>query len=381
MNTSQVLDVAIGLVITFVIVSILASAIVEGISIMLKKRSKDLESVIRAIVSNPPTASTQRESESDHSVSGTGSARPDAIAIRTLDVYATSVFRGFEIAARRKRGPRSDRDQRSPSYVSARSFANAVIEDLATAKDVTASTSDQVFAVAARLPDNSPIRARLLSLISEVHGDINAVKSGLEAWFDDTMDRLSGSYKRWSKWLLVVIGVALALAINISAIRVVTTLWADGPVRSAVASSADVYAQQHQSGSFKGMQDAITDLDALQLPVGWDDGWGRGGPIGYVVGALIIGFAVMLGAPFWFDLLTKLLGVRSGGGGVPPRATDDPASATSAKSAAATSSMFASAAPLEGALARFVDALPHLALATPATETTSPITPRWEGPK
>jgi hypothetical protein len=345
--SSQALDVAIGLVTTFVIVSILASAVVEGISIILKKRSRDLEAVISQIAANP--ADTKQK----------------------LDLYATSVFRSFEIAARRKRGPGAAADARKPSYISARSFADAVIEALAMAKAAAIDGQAQVDEVLARLPGNSPIKQRLESLVSEAGGDINAVKAGLEAWFDDTMDRLAGAYKRWSKWVLVAVGIVLAAAINVSTIRVVATLWTDGPVRSAVADSASVYAQQHRNdpNGLKSVQDAVSNLDALQLPVGWGDSWGRGGPAGYFIGVVITGLAVMLGAPFWFDLLTKLLALRSGGGGVPPKAASDPASATTTVNAAATSRpSSAPAAPLTAAMATFVAALPNLP--TPSGSTS-----------
>ena len=41
---------------------------------------------------------------------------------------------------------------------------------------------------------------------------------------------------------------------------------------------------------------------------------------GKVIGILITTFALMLGAPFWFDLLSKLVRVR--GSGAPPPARD-----------------------------------------------------------
>jgi hypothetical protein len=303
--SGQALDVAIGLVLAFLIVSLVASAVVEGVSMLLKKRSKDLESVIAAIMSDPRGAE------------------------QTLDLYATSVFTTFEAAAQRKRGPGAAADTRKPSYVSARSFADAVIEGLAQAKSTAGAVDDQVTAVLAQLPDGSPIKTRLVALISEANGDLRGVKAGLETWFDDTMDRLAGSYKRWSKWMLLVVGIVIAVVLNVSALRIVATLWNDAPVRSAVADAASVYAGQHPDdpNSLHGVQDAISALDTLKLPVGWSQGWGQAGPLGDIAGMLVTGLAVMLGAPFWFDLLTKLLTLRTGTS-VPPKAVNDPASAT-----------------------------------------------------
>jgi len=60
----------------------------------------------------------------------------------------------------------------------------------------------------------------------------------------------------------------------------------------------------------------VTDLRALGLPIGWtkenrpDNAWGWGGK---VFGLVVTGFALMLGAPFWFDTLSKLARLRATG--------------------------------------------------------------------
>jgi hypothetical protein len=292
-----------------------------------------------------------------------------AKAEQTLDLYSTSVFRTFAAAAQRKRGPGAAADTRKPSYVSARSFADAVIEGLAQAKSAAGAVDDEVSVVLAKLPDGSPIKTRLVALISEADGDLRGVKAGLETWFDDTMDRLAGSYKRWSKWMLLGVGVAIAVALNVSALRIVATLWNDAPVRSAVADAASVYAEQHQDdpNSLQGVQDAISDLDTLKLPVGWSQGWGQAGPLGDIAGMLVTGLAVMLGAPFWFDLLTKLLTLRSGSS-VPLKAVNDPASAITRLADDALPGR--GAVDARAALGNFVRSLP--ALAVPSTTFPPP---------
>jgi hypothetical protein len=59
----------------------------------------------------------------------------------------------------------------------------------------------------------------------------------------------------------------------------------------------------------------VTSLRALSLPIGWGKdnrptGWGWASkPFGIIV----TGFALMLGAPFWFDTLSKLSRLRATG--------------------------------------------------------------------
>jgi hypothetical protein len=64
---------------------------------------------------------------------------------------------------------------------------------------------------------------------------------------------------------------------------------------------------------------ALDSVQALKLPVGWDS-QNRPKDIGVLIGWALTIFALSLGAPFWFDLLSKIVRVRSTG--APPPASD-----------------------------------------------------------
>jgi hypothetical protein len=298
----QIIEVAIGVVAAFFIVSVIASALVESISIVFKKRSKDLRVVVDTILT-------------------TGS--PGAINLED-----TSVWKAMRAASRRKRGIAA-RDKRDPSYISARSFADGVVEGLLTLR----TTAGSVANVVAGMPDG-PLKQRLTTLQTEVGDDLVAVKASLEGWFDDTMDRLEGAYKRWSQWFLAIFGLLLALVLNVSTIRIVDSLWNDAVLRTAVAdtstgiTSEPCPTNQVDCGPADKVDKAIRDLDSLSIPVGWGKDWSTESGAGWtLLGIIPTGFAVMMGGPFWFDLLTRLVGAR-GTRGVPPKAGEDPGSAT-----------------------------------------------------
>src|SRR5689334_2591418 len=87
----------------------------------------------------------------------------------------TSVYRAVAGATGRRLMPGRPRSR--PSYLSATAFADAVVELLATDDDALRSLD--------QLPE--PLRDRLRQLAREARGDLLAVKSGLERWFDETM--------------------------------------------------------------------------------------------------------------------------------------------------------------------------------------------------
>jgi hypothetical protein len=116
----QVIEVAIGVIAAFLVVSLMASAVVQLIAVWFKKRSKDLWIVIDEMLS-------------------TGST--DAV-----DLTDTSIYKALDIASRRKRGAAKERDNRRPSYLSARAFADGVVE-----ATVTAAARARTRAIALRL--------------------------------------------------------------------------------------------------------------------------------------------------------------------------------------------------------------------------------------
>ena len=153
------------------------------------------------------------------------------------------------------------------------------------------------------------------------------------------MARASGAYKRWTKWWLFGIGLLIAIVANASAFHVAERLWADPPTRSAVVSSAGQVAQQTDpSQNIPDVAHATSRLEELKLPIGWDapsrgswndlDDYWSWRPYIMLLGWIVTGLLVTLGAPFWFNLLTQLASLRSTGA-KPPPAAQDGASATS----------------------------------------------------
>jgi hypothetical protein len=291
---SQVLEVAIGLVLMFFVLALASSSIVELIARVLNTRAKQLEDGIRSMVGDPGL------------------------------IYNTSVFGALSGAS----GANAPKDKtRKPSYVSARAVADATVEAIGLMKGAGQSAD----AVRGALSDN--LRHRLDAITNEVGDDLTKIKASLETWFDETMDRVSGAYKRWAQTVLVIVALGLAIAANASTTRVAASLWNDPSVRTAVTRAATNVASPNGKPAtpkdLKGVADTVDSLKGLALPVGWGKNWHNpGGYAGTVLGWIVTALLVMLGAPFWYGLLTKLVSLRSAGG-TPPKAGQDPTSATS----------------------------------------------------
>jgi hypothetical protein len=68
------------------------------------------------------------------------------------------------------------------------------------------------------LPD-SKLRENLRSLFVVAEDDVQKFKASVEGWFNATMDRVSGWYKRFAQKWMILIGLALAVMLNVDTIR------------------------------------------------------------------------------------------------------------------------------------------------------------------
>jgi hypothetical protein len=86
-----------------------------------------------------------------------------------------------------------------PSYISAQQFSTAVMDILGGAGAVPSAVSS--LRIAAQNLPAGRMRTVLQSLFREGETDLAGFESRLQHWFDQSMDRLSGVYKRLSQWL------------------------------------------------------------------------------------------------------------------------------------------------------------------------------------
>ena len=84
------------------------------------------------------------------------------------------------------------------------------------------------------------------SLLAESRGDVEKFKMLLEKWFEDTMERATGWYKRYTQYILFIIGFLIAVSFNVETITIAKKLAADPKLAAQVANSASVFIEQQK---------------------------------------------------------------------------------------------------------------------------------------
>jgi hypothetical protein len=183
---------------------------------------------------------------------------------------------------------------------------------------------------------SAKVREALLTLVDAAGNDAAKVRENIENWFNSTTDRMAGWYKRRTQVITLVLGIGIAVVLNADTIIIVDALWHNSALRSSVASQAEQFADQAKSTSAnpqsEGQQkvQAYRTLANVGLPIGWNAqdaahtlpgsifreggravSWSLYQLDLHWLGWLITGLAISLGAPFWFDLLNKIIVVRS----------------------------------------------------------------------
>jgi hypothetical protein len=225
-----------------------------------------------------------------------------------------------------------------PSYISSRSFAEAVI-DLVVPDESGPTTMTTISGNIAKLPDNMPLKTSLQALAGNAGTDISRFRTAVEQWYDDHMDRVSGWYKRYVAKITLVIGAVLVLLLNINALTIGRTLYTQSTVSRAIstvaAKGADCPASQTRQDCLAALQAELSAAATAGLPIGWGTvrdctagarcNWldqrgifSRHGNSGWQLVLVLVGFLIMIialvpGARFWFGLLSKLGTLRAAG--------------------------------------------------------------------
>lgn len=160
----------------------------------------------------------------------------------------------------------------------------------------------------------------------------------IEVWFDLSMQRASGVYKRNARGVAILLGTTIALAANADTINIINRLSKDSMLRSTV----NLYAKQLVEKNANTKLDNLTNLtkvknevdqalDNVALPFGWNEPnrlevYAKGkllfpALMAKLLGWILSGVAISMGSAFWFEALNKIVNIRNAGK-KPPSSTE-----------------------------------------------------------
>lgn len=212
---------------------------------------------------------------------------------------------------------------------------------------------------------DNPYFRNALSTILATAEDLDEAKLNIEKWFDNSMKRASSTFGTKMKTLSIIVALFIAISANVDTLHIGRTLWEDpilrqqlntvatqsiesGQLQAAIndAEQANQDAGNAEAGedgvvediaeSAEAVGQTLEEISSLRLPIGWlfDDvsdspeesplrsnpnnlwlyfPWNNpNGWLGLLL-AKIMGIAATVisasqGAPFWFNILNKIMG-------------------------------------------------------------------------
>jgi hypothetical protein len=340
---SGIIEFALSLIFFYYLLSLLTSSANELISSFLDWRAQELVKGIRDLLNFPMAEGTTTLPPDTNTVK---SAKSVSSSPKTLGdmLLAHPLVKGLATEPYRLRQLLIRRDEHPPSYIPDRVFSMALLDILANAQ---ARPNPQPSTDAAKLI--TAIRTSLTTLPTDLRhalgpllntaDDLDLARRNLEDWFNAKMERVSGSYKRWTQYVLFLLGFLITVGLNADSFAVGQQLWNTPVLRQMSVAQVDqrlaageptaTNVQQEAADAIKQVQAELQQV--LVFPIGWGpeciantttdvvrnpsnciptdwQGW-----LAKLAGWLVTTLAISFGAPFWFDLLRKVSHLRSTG--------------------------------------------------------------------
>ncbi|MFC6676360.1 hypothetical protein ACFQE7_10255 [Nonomuraea ferruginea] len=340
---SAYIDLALGLVLAFLLLSLLVSGLNEAIVRLLAIRSKFLwaylrdtldddapkgrswlPSGLREVFAALPFARDPRPEHESQPAPAVPAAVP-AGAPAGADGFTGLLYERVREIDHPTRGRTSIADL-PPGR-----FSMAMMELAASEPGGVEGLLEKLRAT------GSPLYGHLQGVWESAQRDLDRFRQGVERWFDSEMQRLSMLYKRYVKWVLALLALVVTLLFTVDGLEYGKTLLRDNAYRATVTAvteaGPDAYselkAQCEQSDPVPCVTETLSQpalvkvLDnaivSMAVPAEgepsfhWNGGawWDRLTTPSHWPGFLLTYVALLFGAPFWWDVLRRITGIRS----------------------------------------------------------------------
>ena len=330
MQLDALLEVAVGLVFTWLILSIATMHVQNFIGNILEWRASFLQQAILNMLKDPGLVEQVYD-------------EPLIQALGKID----------------KKGR-----LQKPTNIPNATFAAALMEIIINAGKDEADVPPESMSIARmragvkKLKAEHPDLARTLERVLpglenqtlDVEDTLAKYHENIANWFGTVMNQASDWYKTHAQTWAFIIGFAIALIFHVDTLNITNQLWREPTLRAVIVAQAD---SRLQSGQME-VNNVSKEFESLSIPVGWStipaeglsscqwppkatnkpalwsvgecreltnlpkwgDFWGW---IIKLFGLIVSGIAAMQGAPFWFDVLRKVIGFRNQTVAAPPQ--------------------------------------------------------------
>jgi len=315
MFNSAILDVAIGLIFVYLLLAMVCTVVNECLAGWRQWRSRELQAAVTALL-------------------GDDAGR----------LFGHALVSGFAAPAEKQtiRGLLGRKQSPGPSYIDPTTFARALLDLVRGPRPAIAEGTTAAKVVS--------------SLEMSANARNEPIETVVAEWFESAMQRVGGRYKRKVQGWTLGIALAVTLIANADTLEIARRLWQNPALRAATVAEAQVRAQKEPPLSVTypypdspepsdpvvtkpEATDAYTlsekEKELLGQLMGWEQDWknlnelqdkrkASNQPFSLPAelaalaarrasGWLLTALAVSLGAPFWFDMLNKVINVRNAG--------------------------------------------------------------------
>jgi hypothetical protein len=281
MQLNAILEVVIGLVMTWLVVSATTSQIQEFVAELTGLRARFLRKRIEEMF---------HDDETDKPVER---------------LYSHSLIRSLETHG-------AFGQKRPPADIPKQIFAQVVVElypNVPSAdEEKRVKELKEVIGIRRNtsvVPVKSPSVLKTLMPKQDPQG-INYPKN-VEDWFDAKMSEASKMYRKNVAVISFLVGLIIAVSFNVDSIHIADQLWKDPTLRQAIVVQAENVAKVDEGN----LDNILLNIDKLALPIGYGTPSTSEGQQNYrYLGWLVTALAASQGAPFWFDILRNLTGLK-----------------------------------------------------------------------
>ncbi len=335
-SLADLLTVALGLTLVFLLLSTLTSYIQEWISARMSLRASNLADAIQLLL-HPTSQSLEGMKklkaswELGESIWDKGITEIAAQDVKSsLENNPLYTFYAHPIIKT------LSKPGQFPSYISSTDFTTTLFDIFMKAGTQPVSEPAQFLAILESSIGelgNNDLKLAVLPYIQAARlaegtaeAQIAMARKNIEGWFNSTMDRASGWYKRRMQVVALLIGFAIVFVFNADTLAIIQSVWHDAGLRQSINALASSYADKNQAPQ---ADEVLGQLSNLGLPMGWSGRLSSPDPntpvnprdfpstfnqfLYKIMGLIISGLAVSQGSAVWFDMLGKLINLRNNG--------------------------------------------------------------------